>query len=115
MEYNDTYGGYIFETDAVIFLWEQDLSEVQIADAYQMEKSYLDNLNYIADEIFKEVKDIWEVESAEEVKSKLGRPVIEPERGVATYCDHQLDDTHIISFEFEGSSFDKIFYVAIDG
>ena len=34
--------------------------------------------------------------------------------GICTYCDHTLDDTHLITFEFS-ELFDDLCYLSIDG
>ena len=51
----------------------------------------------------------------DEVKTRIGMPVIEPERDDVTYCEQTFDDTHIFSFTFWDDEFKDLQYFAIDG
>ena len=49
------------------------------------------------------------------MKSRIGTPIIEPERDAVTYCEQTFDDTHILSFTFWDDEFKDLHYFAIDG
>ncbi len=49
------------------------------------------------------------------MKTRIGMPIIEPERDAVTYCEQTFDDTHIFSFTFWDDEFKDLHYFAIDG
>lgn len=51
----------------------------------------------------------------EEVKTKLGKPLIEPNRGELLYLDQTFDYEHIFTIEFLDDKFKKLQYFSIDG
>ena len=54
--------------------------------------------------------------SKEVIAKKLGEPNISVDKdgGVLSYCNHELDQDHIIDLEF-GGALEKFYYVNIDG
>ena len=103
-----------YEAENLIFEWDKEPENVE-ETVKPMIEAYKKNLNHIAEEIFKEVKDIFSVQSVEQVVEKLGRPTIYAENGMITYCEHTMDDVHIIDVEFADDNFSKVQFVSIDG
>ena len=115
IKYSEEYKAYVIEFDDAVILWydEPDESCAQVAE--NVRNSYLRNINRIAEVIFDEIKDFFDVEDADDVISKLGKPVINPDNGQVTYCECTFDDEHIISFEYMDDEFSDIDYVTVDG
>ena len=61
------------------------------------------------------IRDWYGDVTIDEVKTRIGIPVIEPERDDVTYCEQTFDDTHIFSFTFWDDEFKDLQYFAIDG
>ncbi len=53
--------------------------------------------------------------SPDEMKEKLGKPVINYDNGQVNYFEHSFDDMHIITFEFLDDEFSELQYFSIDG
>ena len=115
MDYNDSYGAYAFETDEIIFLWDDAPDDDYMETVEIISKSYSESINHIAECIFDEIGDVLAAESPEEILDGLGRPQIYPEDCQVTYCEHTFDDSHIICFEYLDESFEEIENITIDG
>lgn len=83
---------------------------------------YKDKLSSIADfmledEAFDSESGFFPNVSKETLIASLNTPTIQllsDKDGACTYCNHTLDDMHIITFEFS-ALFDDLCYFAIDG
>lgn len=115
IQYSDKYGAYVFETNNIIFCWDEKPGEDAEKIATRTADFYLENIDNIAQYIFDEIQDTFEVSGIEEVKEKIGRPKINIENGQVTYCEQQFDDMHIFSFEYMDDEFQELVYFAIDG
>jgi len=115
IQYSDTYGAYVFETNSIIFCWDEKPGEDAEVIATRTADLYFKNIDNIAQYIFDEIQDTFEVSDIEEVKEKIGRPIIAIDRTQATYCEQQFDDMHIFSFEYRDDDFQELVYFAIDG
>lgn len=107
---------YTLELENCIICWDEK-PETDVSDyAKKINDNYMENINSIAIAINKEIGDFFgKVFSVDELISKLGKPQIYIDNGQAVYCDHELDQTHIISFEFLADDFSNIHYISIDG
>ena len=103
-----------YEAENLLFEWDKEPENIEEI-VKPMIETYKKNLNHIAEEIFKEVKDIFGVQSVEQVIEQLGQPTIDAENGIITYCEHTMDDVHIITVEFADDNFSEVQFVSIDG
>ena len=115
LKYNDDYEAYILEFEDVIFCWYEEPDENYEEIANALRKAYNRNIRHIAEAIYAEIKDIFDVTDVDEVISKLGKPQIYPDNGQVTYCEQTFDDSHIIDFEYLDDEFNEIEYISIDG
>ena len=115
LKFNDEYEAYILEYDDVIICWDDEPDEDYKEIAEVLRKAYNSNIGHIAECIYQEVKDIFNVKSVDEVISGLGKPQIYPDNEEVIYCDISFDDSHIISFEFSNYDFTEIDNISIDG
>ena len=115
IHYSEEYKAYVIEFDDAVVLWddEPDNSCAQVAE--DVRKAYYNNIRHIAEVIYDEINGIFDVEDADDVISKLGKPIIAPDKCQVTYCECTFDDMHIISFEYMDDEFTDIDYVAVDG
>lgn len=115
IEYNDEIGAYVIEYDDVFICWEEEPDDDYREIADDVRNAYNRNIKHIAEVVFAEIKEIFDVADVDEVISKLGKPQIYIENEQVVYCENSFDDTHIISFEYSGDEFNDIQYVSIDG
>lgn len=113
--YNEELDAYAVELDDAVICWDDEPEEhgEQIADAVR--SAYYRNIKHIAEVIYDEIKDTFDVSGVDDVISKLGKPMIYPDNGQVTYCESRFDDGHIISFEYLDDDFNEIQYVSVDG
>ena len=114
-EYNENIGAYVIEYDDVIICWDDDPGEDCKKQADAVRKAYNNNIRNIAQVIYDETGEFFGVTDVEDVIEKLARPQIYPDNGQVVYCEHTLDNEHIITFEYIGDDFSDIGYVAVDG
>lgn len=110
--YNITVTGIELEID------ETAMCDDIVVMAEKIISDYRSKINDIAkfcisDESF---CDIYPYENEVSIRKKLGKPFIRmySENNVLSYCEHRLDDVHIIDIEFEGV-FEKFLSISIDG
>lgn len=115
MKYSDEYEAYVLEFNDMVFCWDDEPDEDQVENVNVLREAYHHNIRDIAEEIYAEIKDMFDVKDVDEVISKLGRPQIFPENGMITYCEHTFDDTHVIDVEYSDDEFEQIEYVSVDG
>lgn len=115
LEYNDDYEAYILEYEDVIICWEEEPDEGYEKIANDVRNAYNRNMKHIAEAIYGEIKEMFDITDVDEVISKLGKPQIYPDNGQVAYCENSFDDAHIISFEYLDDEFNEIEYVLIDG
>ena len=115
IDYNEEYGAYLIEFDDAVICWDDEPDDGCMQTAEDVRNAYQNNIRHIAEVIYDEIKDMFDLADADEVIAKLGRPMIYPDNGQVTYCDSRFDDMHIISFEYLDDTFDEIEYVSVDG
>lgn len=115
LNYNDDYEAYVLEFDDAIICWEEEPDKDYEEIANDIRQSYNRNIKHIAETIYDEIKDMFDIADVDEVISKLGKPQINPDNGQVVYCENSFDDTHIISFEYLDDEFNEIEYVSVDG
>lgn len=106
---------YIFELDEIIFAWEFE-PDADIQQVLKIAKSYKDNIDNIASFMQEDLIDFYGSNmTIENIKEKIGKPIIEIENNCVTYCEQQFDPIHIFSFEYLDDTFKELRYFAIDG
>ena len=95
-DYEAIINGITFICDEVLDDYEDTARD--IADAYK------DKLGDIADFMLDDgqIGDFFGEISREKLIRSLGSPMISLDNNTVTYCEHKLDDEHIIEFEFDG-------------
>lgn len=107
--YDDLYDGMCDFQDSKHF------ERSRLFRAEQLEKAYIEKEQEIIDYMKSEgLLDFYGEYSDEEIKEKLGKPVIDIGREVVMYIDNTFKPYHIIEFEFI-SILDKLCNFTIDG
>lgn len=115
MEFNDELGLYTFETDGIIFSWEEEPQGDYEEEAKVIAANYKKHLPQIIDFMLPDLEEAYGETEVDEVKEKLGKPIIDMENGQVAYCEQMFDDIHIFSFEFLDDEFAELQFFAIDG
>ena len=112
--YNDEYEMNIAEINDVIIACEE------VEDSYEelaqeTAEKYSQKLDEIVQFMIDEgICEYFGEVSADEIKSSLGKPLIDIENQLVQYLEHTLDETHIIEIEYD-DDFEEFLCMNIDG
>lgn len=115
VEFNEDLGQYIFEYNGLIFAWDEEPGEEYMEQARTISEKYNAHLNLIVEFMRPNITEVFGQFSPDEMKEKLGKPVINYDNGQVNYFEHSFDDMHIITFEFLDDEFSELQYFSIDG
>ena len=90
---------------------EPELSEEEVRD---LARGYQENLSRILDFMFPALEGFFGKLDKAELPKALGQPRIDLDTSEVSYCEHTLDESHVISFEFY-DDFESLENLAIDG
>jgi len=106
---------YTISYEGIQFCWDEKPTDANLDTAKLLAVNYHKNIDTIVTFIYNEIRDLYGDITIDDVKSRIGMPIIEPERDAVTYCEQTFDDTHIFSFTFWDDEFKDLHYFAIDG
>ena len=107
--YDEQLRQYTLIYEGIQFCWDEKPTDANVDTAKLLAT------NSIVTFIHNEILDWYGDVTIDEVKTRIGMPIIEPERDAVTYCEQTFDDTHIFSFTFWDNEFKDLHYFAIDG
>ena len=99
----------------LLFAWDEEPEEDIQNTVESLAENYFKNLDVIIDFMLSDIKEIYGEVTVEDVKEKLGKPVIDYNNGKVTYYEQSFDDCHIFEFEFMDDAFEDLQYFSIDG
>lgn len=114
-EYDNDYEMFTAEVDGVILAFDEVPEEGCEEKLKQTVQKYWSKLDSIIEFMMPDLQEIYGISDAEEVKAKLGRPVIEPDNGVVLYCEHSIDYIHYFQFEYLDDNFENLQYFSMNG
>ena len=115
MEFNEALGQFVLEYNGLIFAWDEEPEEGYMEQVKTISENYITNLKSIIEFMMPDITEIFGDFSLDEVKEKLGKPVIDYDRGQVIYLEQSFDDMHIFTFEFMNDEFKELEYFSIDG
>lgn len=115
MEFNEDLEQFIFEYNGLIFAWDEEPGEEYIEQVKKISENYNTHLNLIVQFVMLNITEVFGKFSSDEIKEKLGKPVINYDNGQVNYLEQSFDDMHIITFEFLDDEFSELQYFSIDG
>ena len=115
MEFNEDLEQFIFEYDGLIFAWDEGPGEEYMEQVKAISEKYNAQLNLIVEFMMPDITEVFGKFSSDEIKEKLGKPVINYDNGQVNYLEQSFDDTHIFTFEFLDDEFKELQYFSIDG
>ncbi len=114
-EFNKDIGQYAYETDGLIFVWDEEPTDGFMDTVKMLSKNYYEHLNSIIDFILPDIKETYGNVSSEDVRNNLGKPIIDYDRGRVSYCEQTFADCHIFEFEFLDDKFEEVQYFSMNG
>ncbi len=115
MEFSEALGQFALEYNGVIFAWDEEPEAGYMEQIKIISENYNTHLNSIVEFMMADITQIFGAFSHDEVKEKLGKPVIDYDRRQVSYLEQSFDDMHIFTFEFLDDEFENIEYFSIDG
>ena len=115
MRFDEELEQFVFEYHGLIFAWDEEPEE----DYMERIKAIAEKYNTRSDSIIKfmlpDITEIFGNYTTDEIKKKLGKPVINYENGRVNYLEQSFDDIHIFTFEFLDDNFQNLKYFSMDG
>lgn len=103
MNFDESLQQYTYEHEGVTFVWDEE------------PKNYQENLNRIINFMLADLKEMYGEVSEEDVKNKLGTPIIDYNQGTVSYCEQTFDDWHLFEFEFLDDQFETLKCFSVNG
>ena len=112
-QYNEDEELYLAAVGGIEFVSEEEpeLSEEEVRD---LAEGYQENLSRILDFMLPALEGFYGKLDKAELPKALGRPRIDLDTSEVSYCEHTLDESHVISFEFY-DYFQTLENLTIDG
>lgn len=115
MKFDNDLKQFVFEYNGLIFAWDKEPDEDCMEQVKAMSENYNAHLEEIIEFMLPDITEAFGKFSIDEVKEKLGKPVIDCGREQVTYLEQSFDDEHIFTFEFMDNRFEDFCYFSIDG
>lgn len=115
MEFSEELGQYIFEYNGLIFAWNEEPEKGGMERAKTLAQTYNSRLDAIIAFMTPDIVNVFGPFSPDEIKARLGKPVIDCSNGQVSYLEQSFDDMHIFTFEFLDDEFMDLEYFSIDG
>jgi len=111
--YDEEQGFYLAEVNGLEFVSEEE-PEFSEEEVRGLAKSYQEHLPRILDFMLPSLEGFYGKLDKTELPRLLGRPQIDLDTSQVAYCEHTLDETHVIGFEFY-DDFETLENLSIDG
>ena len=84
--------------EGIQFCWDEVPTDANVETAKLLATNYHKNIDSIVTFIHNEIRDWYGDVTIDEVKTRIGIPIIERDRDAVTYCEQTFDDTHILLY-----------------
>lgn len=115
MEFNKESEQFVLEYNGLVFVWDEEPEEGYMEQVELISGKYDTHLHSIIDFMMPDITKVFGSFSRDEIKEKLGKPVINYENGQVNYVEQSFDNAHIFTFEFFDDEFEDLQYFSIDG
>ena len=106
MRFDENLRQFVYEYEGIIFAWDEEPEK---------DFSYTVRLDDIVRHIAPDLKEMYGVTDPGEIKSKLGKPVIDLTMGEINYLEHTFDYEHIFTLEYLDDEFKQLSHFSVDG
>lgn len=87
VKYDEQLRQYTLYYEGIQFCWDEVPTDVNVETAKLLATNYHKNIDIIATFIYNEIRDWYGDVTIDEVKTRIGMPIIEPDRDAVTYCE----------------------------
>lgn len=115
MDFDENLQQYIYQYEGLTFAWVNEPDEKFTETVKMLSQNYHENFNKIIKFMLPDICEMYGDVSVEDVKNNLGKPIIDYDKRIVTYCEQTFDDCHIFEFEFVDDKFEDLQYFSIDG
>ena len=115
MEFDESLQQYVYSCEDLIFSWDEEPGGEYINIVKVLSKNYKDNFDKIIDFMLPDLMEMYGDISREDMKTNLGKPIIDYNQGTVSYCGQTFDDWHIFEFEFSDEKFEKLEHFSVNG
>ena len=112
-QYNEDEELYLAVVDGVELVSEEE-PELSEGEVREIARAYQENLPRILDFMLPALEGFYGKLDKAGLPKALGRPRIDLDTSEVAYCEHTLDETHVIGFEFY-DDFETLENLTIDG
>ena len=114
MEFDDDLQQYFVKHKGILFTWDEEPEEYKEL-IEKLSESFWDKIDSIARYISADIEEMYGAHSIEEIKEKLGKPNIDPDRGEINWLEHTFDGEHIFTLEYMDDDFEGLSYFMVNG
>ncbi len=114
MEFDDDLQQYVVEHKGILFAWDEEPEEYEEL-IEKLAEAYWKKIDSIARYISADLEEMYGAHSIEDIKEKLGMPVIDPENGEINWLEHTFDGEHIFTLEYMDDEFEELSYFMVNG
>ena len=115
MRFDEELEQFIFEYYGLIFAWDEEPGEDYMEQVKTISEKHNAQLDSIVEFMMPDITAAFGDFSTDEIKEKLGKPVIDYDNGQVNYLEQSFDDIHIFTFEFMDDEFQDLKYFSMDG
>ncbi|MFG6368092.1 MAG: hypothetical protein K1W16_06630 [Lachnospiraceae bacterium] len=115
MKFREDMEQFVFEYNGLIFAWDEEPEDDYLEQVKTISENYDSHLDAIIEFMLPNITRVFGNFSIDEIKKKLGKPVICYDNGQVTYLEQSFDEMHIFTFEFLDDSFSDLQYFSMDG
>lgn len=115
MKFDEDMEQYVFEYNGLLFAWDEEPEDGYLEQVKIVSENYILRLDSIIRFMQPYITEVFGHFNIDEIKEKLGKPVICYDNGQVIYLEQSFDEVHIFSFEFLNDSFSELQYFSMDG
>ena len=115
MRFDEELEQFVFEYHGLVFAWDEEPGGDYMKQVKAISEKYNTQLDSIIEFMMPDITAAFGDFSTDEIKEKLGKPVINYDNGQVNYLEQSFDDIHIFTFEFMDDEFQDLKYFSMDG
>ncbi len=115
MRFDEELEQFAFEYHGLIFAWDEEPEGDYMERVKAIAEKYNAQLDSIIEFMMPDITETFGDCSTDEIKKKLGKPIINYDNGQVNYLEQSFDDIHIFTFEFLDDEFQDLKYFSMDG
>ena len=115
MRFDENLRQFVYEYEGIIFAWDEEPEKDFSDTVKKLAAGYYERLDDIVRHIAPDLKEMYGVTNPREIKSKLGKPVIDLTMGEINYLEHTFDYEHIFTLEYMDDEFKQLSHFSVDG